>query len=71
MIAGAGLDVLEVEPPPLQDPLLRTENVILTPHVAWYSEESVDANRTQAAEEVVRVLSGQPPNHPVVLPPGR
>ena len=71
VIVGAGLDVLEVEPPPLQDPLLRTENLILTPHVAWYSEESVDANRTQAAEEVVRVLSGQPPSHPVVLPPER
>jgi phosphoglycerate dehydrogenase-like enzyme len=67
VIAGAGLDVLEVEPPPPHDPLLRTENVIITPHVAWYSEESVHDNRIQAAEEVVRVLSGQPPIHPVVL----
>lgn len=44
-IAGAGLDVLETEPPPADHPLLQMEQVIVTPHVAWYSE--------QAAEEVV------------------
>lgn len=66
VIAGAGLDVLEVEPPVPDDPLLRTENLILTPHVAWYSEESVYDNRTLAAEEVVRVLTGQSPIHPVI-----
>lgn len=64
-IAGAGLDVLEVEPPAPDDPLLRSENVILTPHIAWYSEESIRDNRAQAAEEVVRVLSGLAPLHPV------
>jgi len=40
-ISGAGLDVMEEEPPDPQNALLRMENVILSPHVAFYSEESI------------------------------
>jgi len=68
IIAGAGLDVLEAEPPAPDDPLLRLENIILTPHTAWYSEESVRDNHLQTAEEIGRVLSGQAPRHPVNTP---
>jgi D-3-phosphoglycerate dehydrogenase len=60
-IAGAGLDVLEEEPPDKDNPLLRLDNVIITPHMAWYSNKSLDEIRRKAAEEVVRALSGQIP----------
>ncbi|MEM2725944.1 MAG: C-terminal binding protein [Candidatus Bathyarchaeia archaeon] len=60
-ISGAGLDVLEKEPPEKDNPLLKLDNVIVTPHMAWYSRESLDEIRRIAAEEVARVLSGQIP----------
>jgi len=60
-IAGAGIDVQPQEPPPADDPLLRCENAILTPHAAFYSEESLVELQTKTAEEVVRVLSGRMP----------
>jgi D-3-phosphoglycerate dehydrogenase len=63
-LAGAALDVIEKEPP-TGSPLLGRNNVILTPHTAFYSEESLLELQTKAAEEVVRVLSGQAPRNPV------
>lgn len=60
-IAGAGLDVLEKEPPEKDNPLLKLDNVIVTPHMAWYSNDSLYEIRRKAAEEVARVLSGQIP----------
>ncbi len=60
-IAGAGLDVTDPEPPTPDDPLLALDNVILTPHVAWYSEESREQVTVQAAREVVRILRGERP----------
>jgi len=67
-IAGAALDVLEREPPGSDHPLLGLDNVVLTPHVAFYSEESLQELQRKAAEEVARVLSGQPPRYPVNVP---
>jgi D-3-phosphoglycerate dehydrogenase / 2-oxoglutarate reductase len=67
-IAGAALDVIEHEPPAPDHPLRRLENAILTPHVAFYSEESVQELQRKVAEEVVRALSGQPPRSPVNVP---
>jgi len=64
-LAGAALDVLEREPPPSDSPLLRRGDVILTPHIAFYSEEALVELQTRAAEEVVRVLQGQAPRNPV------
>ena len=59
-IAGAGLDVFEKEPIGIDNPLLAFENVICSPHMAWYSEQaSVDLKR-KLAEEVVRYLDGEP-----------
>ena len=69
-IAGAALDDLEEEPAKQpefrpQNPLFRLPNVIVTPHAAYYSEASISTVRHIAAEEAVRVLSGQPPRYPV------
>jgi D-3-phosphoglycerate dehydrogenase len=63
-IAGAALDVLEQEPP-LNSPLFGRDNVILTPHTSFYSVEALEELQTKAAEEVVRVLSGEAPRNPV------
>ena len=69
-IAGAGLDDIEEEPAEQQDwrpenPLFGLDNVIITPHAANDSEESIRTVRDFAAREVVRVLTGQPPQSPV------
>lgn len=69
-IAAAALDDLEEEPAKRRDwqaenPLFQLDNVIITPHAAYYSEESIRAVREIAANEVVRVLSGQRPLSPV------
>jgi D-3-phosphoglycerate dehydrogenase / 2-oxoglutarate reductase len=55
-IAGAALDVVVEEPIAADNPLLQMENVILTPHVAWYSEEAAEEMRSKAAMGVVDVL---------------
>jgi D-3-phosphoglycerate dehydrogenase / 2-oxoglutarate reductase len=60
-IAGAALDVLETEPPKPNDPILRLDNVILTPHSAWYSEQSRMDMRRRAVGQVVSVLKGEMP----------
>lgn len=69
-IAGAGLDDIEEEPAKQRDwkptnPLFRLDNVIITPHAAYYSEEAIHTVRDFAAREVVRVLTGKPPLSPV------
>jgi D-3-phosphoglycerate dehydrogenase len=64
-IAGAALDVLPVEPPAPDNPLLHEERILVTPHSAWYSEEAKIDLRTRCAEEVVRVLQGEKPRSPV------
>ena len=62
-IAGAALDVIEIEPPPvdLLGELLAFPNVIVTQHNAWYSEESVDDRQRIAAETVRDALMGLMP----------
>jgi len=62
-IAGAALDVLQIEPPAKENPLIHMKNVILTPHAGFFSEEAVEDLRSTAALEVRRVLTGQPPDH--------
>ena len=61
LISGAGLDVLEKEPPDPQNPLLKMENVILSPHVSFYSEESISELKRRTAKNVSDVLMGRWP----------
>jgi D-3-phosphoglycerate dehydrogenase len=60
-IAGAALDVLPVEPPSADHPLLHEPRALITPHIGWYSEAASRDMRVRAAEEVVRVLRGGKP----------
>lgn len=69
-IAGAALDDIEEEPAKILDwqptnRLFQLDNVIITPHAAYYSEEAIRSVREIAANEVVRVLTGQAPLSPV------
>jgi D-3-phosphoglycerate dehydrogenase/C-terminal binding protein len=73
-LAGAALDVLEDEPPPDDHPLLVAwrdpshpahDRIILTPHVAFYSEEGLLDIRIKGSENCRRVLLGQPPRNVV------
>lgn len=69
-IAGAAVDDIEEEPAKQRNwravnPLFKLSNVIITPHAAYYSEESIKTVRQTAAEEAVRVLSGQAAHSPV------
>jgi len=66
-IAGAGLDVFEVEPLSENSPLRSLDNVILTGHVAWYSEGAIRELKETAARETLRVLKGERPLFEVKL----
>lgn len=62
-IAGAGLDVLEVEPIEKDNPLLTMDNVIINPHSAFYSIEAEEELKRKAAQNVADVLSGFYPTY--------
>ncbi len=60
-IAGCALDVTDPEPLPNPHPLRNRENVIISPHAAWYSEQAMAGLQAGAPGEVRRVLTGQWP----------
>ncbi|MCC2307466.1 C-terminal binding protein [Cellulomonas chengniuliangii] len=74
-IRGAGIDVHETEPIPADDPLTAFDNVVLTPHLAWYTEESYDELKWRTVENVVEVCADRVPrnivNPEVLGAPGR
>jgi glycerate dehydrogenase len=61
-IAGAGLDVLSVEPPPPSNPLLGSKNCFITPHVAWATRAARERLIRAVVENVTAYLSGHPMN---------
>jgi phosphoglycerate dehydrogenase-like enzyme len=67
-LAGAGLDVLSVEPPPPGHPLLELENVIVSPHVAAFDEQARRDMALAAAQNIVEVLAGRWPRESMVNP---
>jgi D-3-phosphoglycerate dehydrogenase len=72
-LAGAALDVWEKEPVDKDHPLLKLENVIATPHAAFFSSPAVAQVPKRCGEEVARVLTGQRPLNvvnPEVYAPG-
>ncbi len=64
-LAGAALDVMPAEPPPEDTPLFGREDVILTPHTGFYSEEALLDLQTKAAQDVARVFTGELPRFPL------
>ena len=63
IIAGAGLDVMVDNTPPQDHPLLSLDNIIITPHVAFFSQESTLELEQRAAAEVVSVIHGRMPDN--------
>ncbi|MAT14986.1 MAG: dehydrogenase [Planctomyces sp.] len=64
-IAGAALDVFEQEPPQMDDPFWQDDRVIVTPHAAFVSEESLDDLRLRATRQIIQVLQGEKPDNVV------
>ncbi|NEU30027.1 C-terminal binding protein [bacterium LRH843] len=67
-IAGAALDVLQMEPPEIDHKLFQFDQVIITPHAAFYSEESYYDMKRKAAEEVITFLQSKQIRYPVNEP---
>jgi len=61
-IAGAGLDVLSVEPPPAGNPLLQAKNCLITPHIAWATRSARSRLMQTAVANVRAFLAGRPQN---------
>lgn len=65
LIKGAALDCMESEPMTPDSLIFKNENLIVTPHMAWYSEEAAAELKRKAAEEAVRFAKGEPIHYPV------
>jgi len=66
-IAGAGLDVMEIEPLPADSPLNQMENVTLAPHLASFSDEGVHLHQLRVAKIILDVANGKLPERKIVI----
>ena len=66
-IACAGLDVFEIEPLAAESELRGLDNVTLTDHAGWYSEESMTELKTKVAQNIADALGGQSPRYVVEI----
>lgn len=62
IIAGAGVDVLSVEPPAPENPLLTAKNCLVTPHIAWATKEARSRLMNLAVENLAAFVAGMPQN---------
>ena len=67
-LAGAALDTTEQEPLPKDSPLWDKPSCLITPHMAWYSEDAAEELKRKVAQEAVRFARGEPINWPVNTP---
>lgn len=64
-LEAVAVDVAEVEPLPIDHPARYCPRVIVTPHIGYYSTTSVEEAKRRTVEEIVGVLAGRAPLHPV------
>jgi phosphoglycerate dehydrogenase-like enzyme len=67
-IAGAGLDVFDPEPLPPDSPLLRLDNIVVSPHMAAHTHEALLRMAMEVVTDVLAVIEGNPPRHSVPWP---
>jgi phosphoglycerate dehydrogenase-like enzyme len=67
-LAAAALDVFDPEPPPPDHPLLGRADVLVTPHIGPHTAEATAAMGELALDDLLAVLSGRPPKHPLAAP---
>lgn len=65
-LRGAGLDVFDQEPVDPENPLLQLPNVVVAPHQAWLTPETLDRSLAAAFENIRRLQAGEPLNNRVV-----
>ena len=64
VIAGAAVDVFDPEPPKPDNPLFQLDNIVLTPHLASFTDQGRRRMGMMVAEDVLRVLRGEKPLYP-------